>query len=164
MYGRRLYIRLATSCRVVYKLGSDPRVKMRWSDVVRSFTQCQWTCRDGTRYMYIYERGTLTALPGVPSEWYKSFIPWVRRGCVTCTYGIDWWCEERRVRVENEVEHGILFSMDDVFYQHVRSNWASMGVARLRNVSLRTPMPKNPSSDPGRVSCSRDAVSLREVF
>ena len=111
--------------------------------------------------MYIYERGTVTALPGVPSQWYKSFIPWVKRGCVTCEYGIDWWFEEKRFRNEMEVEHGILFSMDDVFYQHVRLNWVSMEADRLRNGSSRTSSPTNPSSDPFDVSCLHDAVSCR---
>lgn len=139
-------------------------ITMRWDEVVRAFTKLPWALRGNRRYMYIYERGTVTALPGVPAEWYKSFIPWVERGCVTCTYGLDWWFEEKRVRINNEVEHGILFSMDDVFYHHVRENWFLMEGHRRRNASSRNPTLKNLPSMQDRVCCSRDIVYLPVTF
>ena len=137
---------------------------MRWDEVVRAFTTLPWALHGSRRYMYIYERGTVTALPGVPAEWYKSFVPWVERGCVTCTFGLDWWFEEKRVRVNNEVEHGILFSMDDVFYHHVRANWALMEGRRPRNVSLHSPILKNLTSGRADALCSRDVIFLPVTF
>jgi len=139
---------------------ADVHVTMRWSEVVRAFTKMPWAWHDGRRYMYIYERGTVTALPGIPAEWYKAFVPWVQRGCVTCTFGLDWWYEEKRVRINNEVEHGILFSMDDIFYHHLRANWALMGGRRPRNVSLRIPIPKSPVSNQADGFCSRGVIHL----
>ena len=137
---------------------------MRWEEVVTAFTKRPWEERNGRRYMYIYDRGTITALPRVPREWYRAFIPWVQRGCVTCTFGLDWWFEEIRIKRNNQVEHGILFSMDAVFYHYVRTNWALMEDRRLRNASWHTSIPKRLALTPVDVSCSRGPEWHRVVF
>ena len=90
----------------------------------------EWTLCDGKREIYIGDRGVCTALPGVPREWHSRLVPCVKRPVVTCEYGLDWWSEEQRFREKEEVVHRVKFTMDNLFYQHVHANWASMSAVR----------------------------------
>lgn len=108
---------------------------MRWRDVVTSFMTDDWQLRDGKREKYIGDSGALTALPGVPKRWHLRLIPCVKRAVVTCEYGLDWWSEEQRFRVDDRVVHRVKFTMDNHFYVHVQANWASVANRRRGSAS-----------------------------
>jgi len=103
---------------------------MKWVDVVERFMTHEWGWQGGMREIYIGDKGTITALPGVPSEWHNRLQPCVKRAVATCEYGLDWWSEEQRFRVDDEVVHRVKFTMDNLFYLHVQANWALMEADR----------------------------------
>ena len=114
-----------------YKTQACPLQKMQWDDVVRAFMTDDWRLHNGKREKYIGACGAFTVLPGVPRDWYLRLIPCVKRAVVTCEYGLDWWSEEQRFRVNDSVVHRVKFTMDTLFYEHVQANWELISNRRL---------------------------------